>query len=158
MRLVAISVPVVGNAVIEFDEAFFVNLSSASGATLTDSQGLGAITNDDFAIISIGDVSIVEGLSGSTLMVFTVSLSAAALTPVSVNYDTADDTAQVGTDYTATTGTLTIPTGQTSAQISVPSASCRERSAETSAPVTVADISPHSVRACRRLSRMNSRV
>ncbi len=43
-----ISVPIVGNYVPEADETFFVNLSSPVNATLSDSQGLGTITNDDF--------------------------------------------------------------------------------------------------------------
>jgi hypothetical protein len=36
-----------GDTTVENDETFFVWLSSASGATLMDGQGIGTITNDD---------------------------------------------------------------------------------------------------------------
>jgi Calx-beta domain/Beta-propeller repeat len=42
-----ITVLVNGDRRVEPDETFFVNLSSAAGATLADSQGLGTIRNDD---------------------------------------------------------------------------------------------------------------
>src|ERR1700748_2353946 len=44
---------------------------------------------------------------------FYIDLSAASQPSVSVNYATADGTAKAGTDYTASSGTLTIPAGQT---------------------------------------------
>ncbi len=116
---ITVTVPVVGDSVIEPSENFFLNLSNAVGATLLDSQGLGTITDDDFAGIVVNDVTVTEGNSGTTLLVFTVSLSEPALLPVSVDYNTSDDTALAGLDYTATSGTLTIPAGQLSGQISV---------------------------------------
>ncbi|MBI4213996.1 MAG: Ig-like domain repeat protein, partial [Chloroflexi bacterium] len=42
-----ISVTVSGDTAFELDETFFVNLSNAGDATLSDSQGLGTISNDD---------------------------------------------------------------------------------------------------------------
>jgi CSLREA domain-containing protein len=42
-----VGVSVVGDTVAEADETFFVNLSSPANATISDSQGLGTITNDD---------------------------------------------------------------------------------------------------------------
>lgn len=51
--------------------------------------------------------------------VFTVTLSQAATTPVTVNYATADGTAKAGIDYTAASGTLTIPAGQTRGTITI---------------------------------------
>ena len=45
----AISVTVNGDAVYESSETFNVNLSNAFGATISDSQGIGTITNDDAA-------------------------------------------------------------------------------------------------------------
>ena len=43
----AVTVNVTGDTVVEPDETFFVNLSAASGATISDGQGVGTITNDD---------------------------------------------------------------------------------------------------------------
>ncbi len=42
-----ISVAVVGDARVEGNENFFVNLSSPSGASIADAQGIGAILDDD---------------------------------------------------------------------------------------------------------------
>jgi DNA-binding beta-propeller fold protein YncE len=52
--------------------------------------------------------------------VFTVSLSAPFAEPVTVNYATADGTAHAGTNYTATSGTLTFLPGITTQTIRVP--------------------------------------
>ncbi len=41
------TVPVIGNTVVEPNETFFVNLTTAVGATLFKPQGVGTITNDD---------------------------------------------------------------------------------------------------------------
>ena len=64
--------------------------------------------------LSVADASVLEGNSGTTDLAFTVSLSAAATTPVTVAYATSDGTATAGSDYTSATGTLTFAAGQTS--------------------------------------------
>ncbi|WP_446221157.1 Calx-beta domain-containing protein [Microcystis aeruginosa] len=70
--------------------------------------------------LSINDVTVTEGNSGTTNAVFTVSLSSAASTVVSVNYATANGTATAGTDYTAIPPTtLTFNPGETSKTITV---------------------------------------
>ena len=70
-----------------------------------------------FPTVSIGDVSQVEGDAGSSDMVFSVSLSQAATSPVTLVYSTTDSTAVAGADYIAQSGTLTFlpgaPTSQT---------------------------------------------
>ena len=70
--------------------------------------------------ISIGDAAVVEGDAGSTNAVFTVSLSAVSGEVVSVSYATADGSATAGSDYVATSGTVTFPPGTTSQPVSVP--------------------------------------
>lgn len=80
-----------------------------------------SITDDDPSpTLSIADVTVTEGNSGSANAVFTVTLSAASGQTVTVQYATADGTATAGTDYTATSGTLTFLPGETSKTISVP--------------------------------------
>lgn len=70
--------------------------------------------------LSVADTSIAEGTGGSKSLQFVVTLSIANALPVTVDYATSDVTATAGSDYTATSGQLTILTGQTSGTISVP--------------------------------------
>jgi YVTN family beta-propeller protein len=69
--------------------------------------------------LSVNDVIITEGDSGTTSAVFTVTLSAAHCETVTVNYATADGTATAGSDYQSTSGTLTFNAGETQKTINV---------------------------------------
>lgn len=60
-----------------------------------------------------------NNLSGATTAVFTISLSAALETPVTVAWETKDGTAKAGTDYEATKGTVTFEPGETAKNIAV---------------------------------------
>ncbi len=109
-----------GDTLAEPNETFFVNVSNVTGATVSDGQGLGTIVNDDAQpALSIDDVSVNEGNSGTTTATFTVSLSAASGQTVTVNYATADGTATAGSDYVARSGTLTFAPGVTAQGVAV---------------------------------------
>lgn len=95
-----LSISVNGDTTPEMDETFFVDLLGANGATISDSQAVGTILNDDVPTISVSDVSQTEGNSGTTSFDFNVNLSFASLQTVTVNYATADNTAIAGPDYT----------------------------------------------------------
>ena len=111
--------PVNGDRVGEPNETFLVNLSGATGgAVIIDGQGVGTIVDDE-PRISISDVARTEGNSGTTLFVFTVTLSAASDVPVTVNFATANGTAKAGEDYDAKSGTLTFAPGETSKTITI---------------------------------------
>ncbi len=69
--------------------------------------------------LSIGDVSVTEGNSGTSTATFTVTLSAAASSAVTVNYATANGTATAGSDYVAASGTLTFAAGTTTRTLPV---------------------------------------
>src|SRR5262249_14659846 len=82
--------------------------------------GRGTILDDDAPpALSIGDVAVTEGDSGTTDATFTVSLSAASGKTVTVDYATADGSAAAGDDYTAASGTLTFAPGETSKTVTV---------------------------------------
>jgi parallel beta-helix repeat protein len=116
-----IAIVVNGDTAVEPNETFLVSLSGASGATLADGQATGTILNDDQSALalSINDVTVTEGDSGTRLARFTVSLSGPSASAVTVGWATVDGTATAGSDYFAGGGTLSFPAGQTSATISV---------------------------------------
>ncbi|MCZ8362164.1 MAG: FG-GAP-like repeat-containing protein, partial [Microcystis sp. LE19-251.1A] len=120
-----ITVAVNGDNQVELNETFFLNLSNlqanGSNVTLADNQGQGTINNDDSASIAITDVTVTEGNSGTTNAVFTVTLSNAVDTAISLNYATANGTATTAdNDYTAIATTpLTFNAGETSKTITV---------------------------------------
>lgn len=72
------------------------------------------------ATISISDTTVTEVDSGTNNASFSVSLAAPAAGDVTVQYSTQNMTATELTDYVNTSGTLTIPAGQTSRTIMVP--------------------------------------
>lgn len=78
-----------------------------------------AITSVQIPALSINSVSVAEGSMGTKPLVFTVSLSAAAITNVSVSFATANGSATAGSDYFATNGTLNFNSGQTSQSFAV---------------------------------------
>ncbi|MDB5575787.1 MAG: hypothetical protein JWR80_963 [Bradyrhizobium sp.] len=116
-----ISVPIFGDATVESDETFFVSLSGATnGATLSKSQGTGTIVNDDApgSSISIADLSIYEGNIGTRTATFTVTRTGGS-GAFAVNYASANGTATAGSDYVATSGTLSFGAGVNTQTVSV---------------------------------------
>lgn len=69
--------------------------------------------------LSIDDVTLVEGSAGSTLFVFTVLLESVAADPVTIFYGTVQDSAQQGSDFIGTAGTLVFAPGELSKTITV---------------------------------------
>jgi predicted outer membrane repeat protein len=109
-----------------------IDTADPNGAPATDQRGVARPVGAGFDIgafeasvggsqptLSIADVSANEGNSGSTPFVFTVTLSAASASSVTVDYATANGTATAGSDYVATSGTLTFAPGVTSQTITV---------------------------------------
>jgi Ca2+-binding RTX toxin-like protein len=84
-------------------------------------ESTATVTVDVEPSMTIGDVTLTEGNTGATNATFQVTISSAdPSAPVTVNFATADGTALTGTDYQATSGTLTIPATTTSGEIVVP--------------------------------------
>ena len=66
----------------------------------------------------MADAEVVE--AASAVLTFGVTLTRAASQSLTIDYTTSDDTASAGSDYTATSGTLTISAGNSSGTIEVP--------------------------------------
>ena len=114
------SVTIMGDAAVETNETFAVNISNVVGAAVADNQAIGTIVNDDNVSLSIADVTLTEGNSGTKLATFTVRLSAASPSAVSYSIATANGTALAGSDYVASSlSGQSIPAGQTTRTFSV---------------------------------------
>jgi hypothetical protein len=106
------SIAVYGDTKFETDETFAVYLAnSGRNAKIAVGRAVGTISNDDLPSVTISDVEEVEGDSGTTSYVFSVQLSDALSTDVTMDYSSSDLTAIAGIDYEAKTGTLVIPAG-----------------------------------------------
>jgi hypothetical protein len=115
-----ITVAVTGDTLSEPNETFFLNLTNAVGASISDGQGQGTIQDDEPPVITINDISFNEGNQGSKVVTFTVSLDKAAPAGgISFSYATANGTATASSDFTSVTGTVSIAAGQKSGTISV---------------------------------------
>ncbi|MFN8062863.1 MAG: Calx-beta domain-containing protein [Vicinamibacterales bacterium] len=115
-----VNVLVIGDTADEPNETFTVTLSAPVNTTVLDGTAIGTINDDDpTPTLSIADATATEGNAGSTVMTFTVSLSAASGRTVTVNYATSGATATSGVDFTAASGTLTFAPGVTTQQVSV---------------------------------------
>lgn len=114
-----------GDTLNEGNEAFYVNLSGPQNATINGSttgtaKAACTILNDDRApALSVSDVTVTEGSSGTKVFAFTISLSAPSSLTISANYTTADGIAVAPADYTAKRGTLSFRPGQTSIPVNV---------------------------------------
>jgi subtilisin-like proprotein convertase family protein len=114
-----ITVLVNGDDVFEGEETFMVNLTSPTGATISDGEGLGTIRNDDAApTVTINDISHAEGNFGPTAFIFTVTKSSSN-SSATVDFATANGTAIEPGDYTAANGTVHFATGEATKTITV---------------------------------------
>ena len=116
-----IPVPTVEDTVEEQTETFTVTLSNPSGAAIQDGTASGAITDDDgtvtaLPLLNISDATVEEGGTAQ----FLITLSRTSTRTVTVDYATADGTAEAGSDYTAAAGTLQFAPGEASKTIPVP--------------------------------------
>ena len=115
-----VTVLVNGDTKVEGDERFFLNLFDASGASIVVGTGEGKILNDDAPTptprpgvsIAVNDESELEGNAGLRPITFKVWLDRASTQTVSVHFATANGTAIAGSDYNATSGTITFAPGR----------------------------------------------
>lgn len=110
-----------GDTKVESDESFSVDLSNPVSATILDTQGIGTISNDDAAQLSINDASDNEGDGGNINYIFTISIDNPSDTDITVDYATSDDSASTAdNDYiNVATTQATIAAGSFSTQLAV---------------------------------------
>ena len=118
-----------GDLAVEPDEQFFVDLSAQTNASISGSRGVGTIINDDTDVtVSVSPSSVAE--DGAPNLVYTFTRNPLTSGPITVNFSvggTATFGSNPGDDYTqtgaatfsATSGTVVIPNGSTSATVTV---------------------------------------
>lgn len=112
-----ITIPILEDGLVEGPEKFHFTLSNPGSASISDSDATITINDNDSTSLSIGDASVTEGAATAEVV---VSLTAASATAIQFDFATADGSALAGSDYTATTGSGTIPAGSTSITLSIP--------------------------------------
>lgn len=103
-------------------ETINLTLSNPGGSGAIGTQSTAQVSifdNDPTPGLSINDVSVAEGSSGTTEAVFTATLSAASAFTVTANFATANGSATTPSDYLSTSGTLTFNPGDLTKTITV---------------------------------------
>ncbi|SER06606.1 RHS repeat-associated core domain-containing protein [Nitrosomonas sp. Nm51] len=124
----SILLEIYGDTIIEPDERVVFEVFNLSGAEFeSGAQRLTTtvfILDDDSGYrdpsLFVNDIELVEGDNDTQNAVFTVQLSRPKTFDLTFDYQTADGSATAGSDYTATSGSLIFPAGQTEAEITVP--------------------------------------
>jgi uncharacterized repeat protein (TIGR01451 family) len=111
-----ITVPVVGDSVVEGNESFNVQLSNVVNASFQDTAGVGTIIDDDLGgppapAVRIGNLAFPEGNSGTFNVTFTATLAASSTSVSRVRWQTQDGSATAGSDYIAGNGELVFQPG-----------------------------------------------
>lgn len=111
-----VGISTINDAYDESSQAFYLNLTNPTeGATISDSQGVGTINdNDPGPSFSINNKSVPEGGSPT----FTVTKSGQTERTHNVNYATANNTAS-SNDYVGKSGTLSFAPGTTTRSITI---------------------------------------
>lgn len=81
--------------------------------------GADEIQQNSTPSLTINNVTVTEGNSGTVTASFTVTLSPSSSQTVTVSYATANGTATAGSDYTTGSGTLTFPANSTTQVVAV---------------------------------------
>ena len=120
-----LTVPVIGDTIDEANETFRVTFSNSTGPGPTTGTGTATITDDDVQVIGVQDVSVLEGNSGTTPAVFTLTLSrdheqAISVTVATTGGGPTPPAATAGTDFTTLSATTrTFAPGVNSQTVSV---------------------------------------
>lgn len=105
-----VQVKTIQDNLFSLPKTFTLTLSAPSGATLGSSTGTVSILNNN-PPPSLSILDAVPQVEGTSLK-FSIGVSAAFDAPITVNYTTSSGTATSGVDFTPTSGTLLISSGQ----------------------------------------------
>ena len=114
-----INIPIIDDTLDEADETINLNIASNLGIVRTAQSTATILDNDPPPSASIDNASAFEGTFFNSPLVFQITMSVASGQDISLAYSTTPGTASA-TDFTVSSGTVTIPAGQTFASIAIP--------------------------------------
>lgn len=118
--LLNLPVRVFGERFRETNESFYMNLNNQTVSTMSNSQGICTIVNNDaLPKLYISDASVDEGNNGTADAQFNVRLTPASGLPVQVSYYSTNGSAG-SLDFTPANGVLLFAPGETNKVVSVP--------------------------------------
>ncbi|QSV65196.1 MAG: S8 family serine peptidase [Dolichospermum sp. DL01] len=117
---------VTDDTLVEEAETAILTVTSGTGYTVvTSASATVNIADNDLPVNPIiidlsANQTVIEGITSSQNVTYTVTLSGDSTETVTVQYATVNNTAIAGSDYTTTSGTLTFDPGVTSQDIIIP--------------------------------------
>ena len=117
------------------------------GVCLADGRKLDALLSTTVrgpVTLSVADAEVEEAADAS--LAFAVSMNRARDSATTVDYATSNGTATAGSDYTATSGTLTFAAGETSKTVSVPVLDDAHDEGSETLTLTLSNVSPSAVK------------
>lgn len=119
-RAITFTVPISDDTVIEPDETVAIMLSNSANAILgSTSAATLTIMSDDLPQVGFAAASFI-GQEQNSAALITVTLASTSQQTITVDFATGNGTAQVGSDYTPVSGTLTFAPGSSTASLVVP--------------------------------------
>lgn len=116
-----VSIVILGDGFFEPDEVFGFVVSNPVGVVIEGLLPVLTIVNDDpVPQISVADVRVTEGDSGTKDMVFPVTMTGLAGVDLEIVWSSTNETARSPFDFAGGTGTVVIPSGSTHAEIRIP--------------------------------------
>jgi hypothetical protein len=127
-----------------YNESYYLQLlTPGAGVILGRSTGLGLLLGDNektlAPLLYTGGAGVVCG-AGAQAAYVQVILSAPQSGAVGFHYATSDGTALAGTDYTATSGSASIPAGGTQFTINVPVLPCVSSGPTKAFSITISNV------------------
>ena len=114
-----IVVPVRGDFLQESTESFSISLTGPENTTLAETSVDGTIVDNDASAIVVRGGAVAEGDTGTTPLVFTITRYGKTGGAATVNYATANFTAQSPADYEPASGSVTFAPGETVKTVTV---------------------------------------